>query len=151
MEYNLIGVNPKNASAIIAYYKNNVLLNLRSNKEKIFYPNYWGLLGGAKEKNENLRSTAIREFEEETSIKIMSKNLLFFNKINFSFPYKKDKMIIRNYYLYEIKNFKNFKKNFFLTEGSKSKFFSYTEIKKLNNLVPYDKFALDIFFSRNQF
>ncbi len=149
MIYNVIANKPKHASAIIIYHKKKVLLNLRSNKKNIFYPNHWGLLGGAKEKNENLRSTAIREFEEETSIKIISKNLLFFNKINFSFPSKKYKIIIRNYYLYEIKNFENFKINFFLMEGSKSKFFNYTEIKKLNNLVPYDKFALDLFFSSN--
>ena len=149
MQCNIINNNPNDASAIIIYQKKKVLLNLRSNKKKIFYANHWGLLGGAKEKNENLRFTAIREFEEETSTKIISKNLLFFNKITFNFPSKVDKIIIRNYYIYEIKNLKEFKKNFFLTEGTKSKFFNYTEIKKLNNLVPYDKFALDIFFSRN--
>ena len=149
MEYNLIGVNPKNASAIIAYYKNNVLLNLRSNKEKIFYPNYWGLFGGAKEKNENLRLTAIREFKEETSLKIIKKNLIFFNSINFSFPNKPKKIIKRNFYTYEIKNLSHFNKNFKLTEGIKCRFFTYKQIKKLTNIVPYDKLALDMFFEKN--
>lgn len=147
MQYNIINNNPNDASAIIIYQKKKVLLNLRSNKKKIFYPNYWGLLGGAKEKNEDLRSTAIREFEEETSTKLLRKNLSFFNKINFSFPDKTNKIIARNYYVYKIEDIKKFNKSFFLTEGSKSKFFNYTEIKKLNNIVPYDKFALDIFFS----
>ena len=140
MQYNNINNNPNDASAIIIYQKKKVLLNLRSNKKKI-------LLGGAKEKNEDLRSTAIREFEEETSTKLLRKNLSFFNKINFSFPDKTNKIIARHYYVYKIEDIRKFNKSFFLTEGSKSKFFNYKEIKKLNNIVPYDKFALDIFFS----
>ena len=48
MKLNVIKSKPKNASAIIIHHKNKVLLNLRSNKKNIFYPNYWGLLGGAK-------------------------------------------------------------------------------------------------------
>ena len=73
MKLNVIKSKPKDASAIIIYYKKKVLLNLRSNKKNIFYPNHWGLLGGAKENKENLRETAIREFEEETSVKIVKK------------------------------------------------------------------------------
>ena len=139
--------NPKNASAIIIYYKKKILLNLRSNKKNIFYPNHWGLIGGAKEKNESFRSAAIREFLEETSVETNSSNLLFFNRINFSFPNKPKKLIIRNYYTKQVKNIIKFKKNFFLTEGIKSNFFTYNEIIKLKRVVPYDKLAIDLFFS----
>ena len=55
-------------------------------------------------------------------------------------------MVLRNYYTYKIKNLSNFKKNFFLTEGVGSKFFDYEKIKKMKNIVPYDKLALDMFF-----
>ena len=48
----LLQKNPKDASAIIIYFKNKVLLVLRSKNKKIFYPNHYGLFGGAKEKNE---------------------------------------------------------------------------------------------------
>ena len=147
MMLNVIKSQPKDASAIIIYYKKKVLLNLRSNKKNIFYPNHWGLLGGAKENKENLRVTATREFEEETSIKIIKKNLFFFNKINFSFPDKPNKIILRNYYVYKIKNIINFKKNFHITEGLRAKFFDYNKIIKINNVVPYDKLAIDMFFS----
>ena len=74
MKLNLIKSKPKNASAIIIHHEKKILLNLRSNKKNIFYPNHWGLLGGAMEKNENLKDTAVREFQEETSIKISKKN-----------------------------------------------------------------------------
>jgi ADP-ribose pyrophosphatase YjhB (NUDIX family) len=147
MKLNVIKSKPKDASAIIIYYKKKVLLNLRSNKKNIFYPNHWGLLGGAKENKENLRETAIREFEEETSVKIVKKNLFFFNKINFSFPNNSKKIILRNYYIYKIDNLVNFKKFFFLTEGLRSNFFDYDKIRKMQNIVPYDKLALDMFFS----
>ena len=146
MEYNLIGVNPKNASAIIAYYKNNVLLNLRSNKEKIFYPNYWGLFGGAKYKNENYLGTAIREFEEETKISLNKKKIKFFIKILFTFP-SKNKLIYRYYYLYNIDNVKKFNFDFSLNEGASYSFMNFNQIKKISNIVPYDKFALDLFFN----
>tara|TARA_B100000161_G_scaffold196318_1_gene142830 strand:- start:910 stop:1359 length:450 start_codon:yes stop_codon:yes gene_type:complete len=149
MKLNVIKSKPKNASAIIIHHKNKILLNLRSNKKNIFYPNYWGLLGGAKEKRENLRLTAIREFEEETSKKIIKKNLFFFNKINFSFPNKPNKIILRYYYTYKIQDLKIFKKNFVLTEGLTYKFFNYSEIKNIKNIVPYDKLAIDMFYSKS--
>ena len=147
MKMNVIKSNPKNASAIIIYYKKKVLLILRSNKKNIFYPNHWGLIGGAMEKKENLKDTAIREFEEETSIKILKKNLVLFNVINFSFPNKPNKTFKRNYYTYKIKNLATFRKYFYLTEGVESKLFHYNKIKKIRNIVPYDKLALDMFFS----
>ena len=150
MNFNVIKSKPEHASAIIIHHKKKVLLNLRSNKKNIFYPNHWGILGGAMEKNENLKETAIREFEEETSMKILKKNLILFNIINFSFPNRPNKMVLRNYYTYKIKNLSNFKKNFFLTEGVGSKFFDYEKIKKMKNIVPYDKLALDMFFSNTK-
>ena len=146
MKFSLIGKSPKDASAIIIYKEKKILLNLRSNKKNIFYPNHWGLLGGANEKNESLRLTAIREFKEETSLKIIKKNLIFFNSINFSFHNQPKKIIKRNFYTYEIKNLSQFNKNFKLTEGIKCRFYTYKQVKKLKNIVPYDKFALDIFF-----
>lgn len=139
--------NPKNASAIIIFYKKKILLNLRSNKKRIFYANHWGLLGGAKEKNENYQSCALREFEEETSIKILKKKLIFFNRINFTFPNKPKKIIYRNYYKYQIENLIYFKNFFYLNEGLDSKFFNYEQIKKIKKIVPYDKLVIDMFFS----
>ena len=62
----VIQKNPKDASAIIIYFKKKILLVLRSNKKNIFYPNHYGLFGGAKENNETYIKTANRELYEET-------------------------------------------------------------------------------------
>ncbi len=141
----VIQKNPKAASAIIIYFKKKILLVLRSNKKNIFYPNHYGLFGGAKENNETYIKTANRELYEETNINISEKKINYFIDINFSFP--RSKIIKRKIYLYKIDNLSKFKKNFKLGEGVKCKFFSYNSIKKLNNIVPYDKLAIDIFYS----
>ena len=73
MNFNVIKSKPEHASAIIIHHKKKVLLNLRSNK-KYFYPNHWGILGGLWKKMKTLRDNH-KEFEEETSMKIL-KNLI---------------------------------------------------------------------------
>ncbi|MBD1173037.1 NUDIX domain-containing protein [Pelagibacterales bacterium SAG-MED03] len=142
----LIQNNPKNASAVIIYHKKKILLILRSNHKKIFYPNCYGIFGGAKEKNETYLDTAKRELFEETNLNISKKHIQYLIDINFSFP--KFKMIKRKIYTYEITNLNKFKKNFILGEGVDSKFFKYNEIKNIANIVPYDKLAIDLFFAR---
>lgn len=142
----IIQNNPKNASAIIVHFKKKILLVLRSKKNNIFYPNHYGLFGGSKEKGESFLETARRELEEETNIFCTKDKLNFFIDINFSFP--RTKIIKRKVYTYKIDNIVHFRKLFILGEGKSSKFFSYNEIKKKNNIVPYDKLAIDLFYSK---
>ena len=138
--------NPTHASAVIIYFKGRILLVLRSNNKKIFYPNHYGLFGGAKEKNETYLSAAKRELFEETNINILKKNIKYLADINFSFP--NSKLINRKIYTYQINNINKFKKIFILGEGVRQRFFTYNQIKNLSNIVPYDKLAIDLFFAR---
>ena len=46
------------------------LLQLRDNKKNIFYPNHWGLFGGAKDRKEKPILTIKREIREELNLKI---------------------------------------------------------------------------------
>lgn len=138
--------NPKNASAVIIFYKNKILLNLRSNNKNIFYPKHWGCFGGAKNFNEKYIDAAIREIHEETNIKISKKNLNFFFNLNFTYP-GTNKIVIRNFYTLNINNINYFKENFILSEGLDFKFFTKKSFLKIKNVVPYDKFAIDLFFS----
>lgn len=144
----IIQKNPKNASAIIIHFKKKILLVLRSNHKKIFYPNHYGLFGGAKESNETFFEAAKREFYEETNICSSSNEIKYF--IDFNFSFSGTKKIKRKFYIYEIKNIKTFTKSFVLKEGISVKFMTYEQIKQINNIVPYDKFAIDIFYSRNK-
>jgi ADP-ribose pyrophosphatase YjhB (NUDIX family) len=140
-----IGRAAKNASAIIIYHKNRVFINLRSKNKKIFYPNHWGCFGGAKNINESYHKAALRELYEETQITTNINNLKFFFNLDFTTPLS-HKKIQRNFYLLEIKNIKIFNKNFHLSEGVKAKFFTKTAFLKIKKFVPYDKFAIDLFF-----
>ena len=144
----LLQKNPKDASAIIIFYKNKVLMALRSKKKNIFYPNHFGLFGGAIEKNETFHDAAKRELFEETNIDTPKKNIRYLVDINFSFP--KTGIIKRKIFTYKINNLIEFKNKFSLGEGQKSLFFTYKQIKKQANVVPYDRLALDLFFSRNK-
>ena len=145
MTLNLIGKNPANGSAVIAFYNKKVVLHLRSKKKNIFYPNHWGLFGGAKYSNELYKKAAIREFNEETSIKLDERKLFFFIRLYFNFPRKK-KMICRKFYIYKIKDINKFESKFKLCEGIKKKFFSNHQYQKLKKVTPYDKLAIDLFF-----
>lgn len=142
----LIKLNPKNASAVIIHFKKKVLLQKRDNIKHIFYPNFWGLFGGAKNKNEKYKSAASREIIEELNYEIDKKKIKYFFKMEKEFPLpKKRSTVKRFFYIYEIKNIGLFHQNAILKEGSKMKFF---EKKSLNNIriAPYDRFALDLFY-----
>ncbi len=143
----IIQKNPKDASAIILHYKDRVLLQKRDNKEGIFYPSYWGLFGGAREKKEMYLTNIKREIHEELNLDLIEKNIQYFFQLKIEFPItkKKYKMVNRRFYIYEINNISNFKSKIILNEGQK---FSFFDKKKYLNLqiTPYDRFALDLFF-----
>ena len=145
-----IGSRPKDASVIIPHYNKKILLQLRSNNKKIFYPKYWGCIGGAKEFGERPIKTAIREFYEETNIKIKSQDLIFFSKLDFCIGPQKKK-IKRFFYSLRIKNFDEFTKNLKVQEGKQLKFLNERKFNKLSKVVPYDKFMIDYFFYKNFF
>jgi|LakMenEpi03Aug12_release.lakeMendotaPanAssembly.Ray.scaffolds.fasta_scaffold412823_1 ADP-ribose pyrophosphatase YjhB (NUDIX family) len=142
-----IGKKVADASAVIAYYKNEVFLQNRSNKSGIFYPKFWGCFGGAKKINETFVNAAIREFKEETSITIKKNKLITFFKMNF---FSKIKLFnfSRIFFLFHVKDKKEFKKNFILGEGKMGRFFNFRQYIKIKNIVPYDKFVIDLFFHK---
>ena len=125
------------SAAIIIDSQKNYLLQHRDNNYKIFFPNYWGLFGGAKEKNESYSSCLIRELNEEIGIQIKIFKFLF--KFSYNLNFKNRKKI--NRYFYEIKFNSNIKKNIKLNEGQSFKFFKYSDLISLN-LTPYDSYAI---------
>lgn len=142
----LIQSNPKDASAVIIFYKKKVLLQKRDNLTSIFYPNHWGLFGGARDKLENYKATAIREVREELSYHLDKNLIKYFFKLDMQFPLPdKKKTVKRYFFLYEVKNLAYFKKTAVLLEGANMNFFSRNQSKKLL-MTPYDSYALDLFF-----
>jgi 8-oxo-dGTP pyrophosphatase MutT (NUDIX family) len=142
-----IGKNVADASAVIAFCKKEIFLQQRNSRPGIFYPKFVGCFGGAKKRNETFIDAALREFQEETSIKIKKKKLLFFFKMNF---YSKIKLFnfSRVFFLFDIEDKREFKKNFILGEGKTGRFFNFKQYVKIKNIVPYDKFVIDLFFHK---
>ncbi len=137
-------INPAHASAALIFYRNKLLLQKRDNKKNIFYPNFYGLFGGGKEKNESYAQCIQREINEELNIKISKKKFKFFcrNMLDFT-PLKKNK-VYRNYY-YVFLGDKDFRK-IKLNEGKNMKLFNLYDLLISNDrIVPYDAFVLWLF------
>lgn len=142
----IIQSNPKNASAVVIFYKKKVLLQKRDRKMGIFYPGFWGLFGGAKNHNENYKTTACREIREELSYDFRKNHLKYFFQIEIEFPLKKKSIKIKRYFfIYEIENLKLFSNNLILNEGKSFKFFNQNDYRKIH-MTPYDKLAIDMFY-----
>ena len=134
----------ENASAaIILNEKNEFLLQLRDSNSDIFFPNYWGLFGGAAKSGESLNDTIVREINEEISLEI--KRFRYFTKIQFDLGFMLKGKINRNYYFVHINS--DEEKKIKINEGKEYKFFKEEELKILNNVVPYDSYILWLFIN----
>ena len=123
------------SSKCIVLVNNKYLLQLRDNKKKIFYPNFWGLFGGSLNKNENYRNAVEREMREETNLRVKVVRKIL--SVNFNVITSKRKRGI-TYFECKILN----KDRIILNEGKKYEFFSFKQIKKLN-IVPMDFVAIN--------
>ena len=147
----LIQDNPKNASAIIIYDNKKILLQERDSIKNIFYPNYYGLFGGALKIKENFTSCIIREVKEELNIDLIKNNVRYFFDIDINFPInlKKYVKVKRKFYCYKVNSLSLLKKSIKLKEG---KSFKILPLKKNKidaaKIIPYDRLAIDIFIEK---
>ena len=132
---------PKNAVASIIKYNDKYLLQLRDIKNNIFFPNMWGLFGGAIEDNETYLCGLKREINEELNIDIKKKQINFVTNITFEV---KKKCIERYVYFFEINQ--NQYDKLKINEGQKIGFFDQNELKNIK-IVSYDNLALWLFFN----
>ena len=133
----------EDAVAAIIYNENNeILLHLRDDKEDIWFPNHWGLFGGAIEKGEKIEEALEREVFEE--IELQNFNSEFFSEFQFNFIEISPKFFKRYYYKIFIE--KSRTQYLQLHEGQKFSFFSENELNKIL-LTPYDSFVLNVYFN----
>lgn len=119
----------KVASVILINEKNQILLQLRDNKEGISYPNYWGTIGGHCEKGENPLDALKREVKEEICLEFE----------DYEFLGSFDDGAGNTAYIYKAQIRKKVKE-ISLTEGQKLKYFSIPEIMNLHTPEPFKKF-----------
>ena len=142
-------LTPRNAvAAIILDNKNRVLLQLRDNKEEIFFPNHWGCFGGAIEPDESPKESLIRELKEELDIDINPKLVEKFIDISFNTTTASEEKINRYYYVIRLES--GFENKINLGEGQAFEFFDSRSLLTIANVSPYDRFGLWLYFNQNR-
>ena len=127
----------KSVGAVI-YFKNKYLIQKRSRKKNIYFPNLYGVFGGAVNIRETNLSAICREIDEELNIKIKRDQAKFFLKISInSIHFKK----YRSRFYYSIKISKTQFNSLNLKEGASFHLFSIKKLKKYN-FVPWDLSAI---------
>lgn len=89
----------KTYSGILVKYKNRGLFCKRSKTNTL--PNEWSIPSGQIEKNETQKQAAVREFYEETNIKIKESNIKFIDILNIYDTSKSNKKGLMYIFLHE--------------------------------------------------
>ena len=130
---------PQDAVAAILIRENGQLvMQLRDNNPKIFYPNHWGCFGGAIDSGESEVEACKREIEEELCIQI--NELFLFTTLYLDFSVLGHGKVSRTYFICRLSNFEY--ENIVLNEGSAIQSFDGIELLSEALVTPYDSFVL---------
>ena len=127
----------KSVGAVI-YFKDKYLIQKRSNKKNIYFPNLFGVFGGNVEKKEKIIKAVIREIFEELNIKLNFKKVKFFFKISIN---SRHFLKNRSRFYFFVKILKSQLNSINLKEGQSYHFINISKIKKLD-FVPWDLSAI---------
>lgn len=141
-------LTPKNASAAIITVGDKYLLQHRDPIPNIFYPDHWGLFGGALEEEESYDTALQRELKEELCIEIPIGELSLFTEMSFTLNFKEGMHFLRKFFHIEITEEKFSQSS--LQEGADMKLFSKEELFDYPRLTPYDEFAIWLHISQNR-
>ena len=91
-------LTPGNAAVGLIHLEDGrYLCQLRSKKPGIFYPDHWGLFGGAVDSGESAEAGLKRELREELALEI--DNAEYFTEFTFDFSFRGLGTVWRRYYL----------------------------------------------------
>jgi 8-oxo-dGTP pyrophosphatase MutT (NUDIX family) len=143
LQHNLFHVPPRNsfrdaAAAIIVLDDGRYLMQLRDDKPGIFYPDHWGLFGGAIDQGEDGEQALRRELREELDHE--ADKVSYFTRMDFAFESLGAKSSVRLFYVVEMvsSDLSRLK----LGEGRQMSALSPDEILLEKRVVPYDSFAI---------
>lgn len=126
------------AAAIILVDDGRYLLQLRDDKEGIFFPGHWGLFGGAVEAGERPEDALRRELEEELGLRIGA--LRFLARFDYNFRPAGLTQFYRDIFEVDLRG--TAEPSLRLREGQGMGRFRRAEMLMLAHVVPYDAFAL---------
>jgi 8-oxo-dGTP pyrophosphatase MutT (NUDIX family) len=124
--------------ALILVDSERYLMQLRDRKPGIFYPDHWGLFGGAIDSNETAESALKRELDEELGLSVDESR--YFTEFTFDFSFSGYGRVLRRYFEIAIDQSKL--GGLVLGEGAEMRAFSPGEILSVARVVPYDAFAI---------
>ena len=133
------------AAAVIVLDDGRYLLQLRDNKEGIFFPGHWGLFGGGVEMGEQPVAALRRELKEELGLEVVEPRPL--TRFEFDLAPMGLKRIYREFF--EVNLPAAIVSTLRLGEGSAFESFNREQVLTLPRLTPYDAFAL--WFHANDF
>lgn len=126
------------AAAIVVVEDGRYLLQLRDSKPDIWFPDHWGLFGGAIDPGESAESALIRELREEIGLEV--ETLRYFTALRYDMSFANAGEITRVYY--EVETTIAETDAFELREGRQMGLFSASQIANELRLTPYDAFCL---------
>jgi 8-oxo-dGTP pyrophosphatase MutT (NUDIX family) len=128
-------------AAIILIEGGRYLLQQRDPKPEIFFPDHWGLFGGATEPGESDEQGLRRELMEELSLDFPESDFRYFTRFDFDFDFCGSGQIRRIFV--EIGPLPlAILDRIVLGEGRAAKAFTAREALGTLRLTPYDNFAL---------
>jgi 8-oxo-dGTP pyrophosphatase MutT (NUDIX family) len=132
-------LRPGDASvALIVVDGANYLLQLRDQKAGIFYPDHWGLFGGALDPGETPDVALRRELLEELGF--APHEISYFTEFSFDFAPHGGRRVIRRYYEVHVRSDEI--ATMTLGEGADFRVFAADEILGQGRVTPYDAMAI---------
>lgn len=140
---NLFSVDPppRFADAVVAIIvldDGRYLMQLRDDKPGIFYPNHWGLFGGAVDEGEGPEEALRRELREELDLELAS--FSYFTRIDLDFSPFGGKTCYRLFY--EVPFATADLPKLRLGEGRRMLPMDARDLLEHHRVTPYDAFAL---------
>lgn len=133
-------------AAIICVEAGGYLMQLRDARPDIWYPDHWGLFGGALEPGEDPIRALGRELSEELELDLESAE--FFARIDFDLGGLGLPRYYRSYYVVPIT--RAVEARLVLHEGSAKRVFPGPDILREPDVTPYDAFALFLHYARTR-
>lgn len=133
-------------AAIIVVDGSGYLLQLRDDLPHIWYPDHWGLFGGAVDPGEDEMAALRREVREELSLEFESAR--FVSGLEFSTGATGDRKWFRKFYEIQIASDKL--AGLVLGEGAAMRVFRPEDVFGALRVTPYDAFALFLHFAERR-
>jgi len=131
-------------AAILVHEDGRILMQLRDDRPDIWYPNHWGLFGGAVEEGESPEEALCRELYEE--LELVKQPSKLFAKFDFDLSPIGLGKAYRSYFEVHINS--DDMNKICIHEGKEAKLFEASQLFTEIRITPYDEFALRLFIDK---